>query len=217
MLVDDHELVRHAVAQALGAPDISVVAEARSGEEAIPLALDVRPEVLLLDVHLPGISGIDVVRELAGQLPDCKIVMLTVSATKMQVMEAVASGRYASIGLNDAITAGDRRHAEKALRRFGILGLRDRTLAEMSYGQARRVLFARAWAREPRLALLDEPFAGLDRSTRADLAQRLNEWLDDGGSCLIATHHRDEWPAHTTHVLELDHGRAVTCHALGDT
>jgi molybdate transport system ATP-binding protein len=138
-------------------------------------------------------------------------------APKMQVMEAVASGRYASIGLNDAITAADRRHVERALRRFGIFGLRHRTLAEMSYGQARRVLFARAWTREPKLALLDEPFAGLDRATRADLAQRLNEWLDIGGSCLIATHHRDEWPAHTTHVLELDHGRAVTCHALGDT
>jgi ABC-type molybdenum transport system ATPase subunit/photorepair protein PhrA len=136
---------------------------------------------------------------------------------KMQVMEAVASGRYASIGLNDAITARDRRHAERALRRFGIFGLRDRTLVEMSYGQARRVLFARAWARAPKLALLDEPFAGLDRATRADLARRLNEWLDAGGSCLIATHHRDEWPSHTTHVLELDHGRAVTCHALGDT
>ncbi|HEX6397406.1 MAG TPA: ATP-binding cassette domain-containing protein [Steroidobacteraceae bacterium] len=136
---------------------------------------------------------------------------------KMQVMEAVASGRYASIGLNEAITPGDRRHAEAALRRFGIFALRHRTLAEMSYGQARRVLFARAWAREPKLALLDEPFAGLDRATRADLAQRLNEWLDTGGSCVIATHHRDEWPAHTTHVLELDHGRAVTCHALGDT
>ena len=136
---------------------------------------------------------------------------------KMQVMEAVASGRYASIGLNEAITAGDRRHAERALRRFGILALRRRTLAEMSYGQARRVLFARAWAREPKLALLDEPFAGLDRATRADLARRLNAWLDTGGSCVIATHHRDEWPAHTTHVLELDHGRAVTCHALGDT
>jgi iron complex transport system ATP-binding protein len=79
------------------------------------------------------------------------------------------------------------------------------------------VLFARAWTREPKLALLDEPFAGLDRGTRADLTRRLNEWLDSGGSCVIATHHRDEWPAHTTHVLELDHGRAVTCHALGDT
>jgi molybdate transport system ATP-binding protein len=135
---------------------------------------------------------------------------------KMPVMEAVASGRYASIGLNEPITAADRKHAERALRRFGIFGLRQRTLAEMSYGQARRVLFARAWAREPVLALLDEPFAGLERTTRADLARRLNDWLEAGGSCVIATHHRDEWPAHTTHVLELEQGRAVACHALGD-
>jgi molybdate transport system ATP-binding protein len=127
----------------------------------------------------------------------------------MAVMEVVASGRYASIGLNDAITATDRRHAELALRRFGLFGMRHRTLAEMSYGQARRVLFARAWAREPRLALLDEPFAGLDRATRADLTRRLNDWLDEGGSCVIATHHREEWPAHTTHILELQDGRVV--------
>jgi molybdate transport system ATP-binding protein len=135
---------------------------------------------------------------------------------KMPVMEVVASGRHASIGLNEAISAADVRHAERALRRFGIFGLRRRTLAELSYGQARRVLFARAWACEPELALLDEPFAGLDRATRADLAQRLNRWLEKGGSCIIATHHRDEWPARTTHVMELDHGRAVACHALGD-
>jgi len=136
-------------------------------------------------------------------------------APRMPVMEVVASGRYASIGLNDAITANDRKHAERALRRFGMYALRGRTLAEMSYGQARRILFARAWAREPRLALLDEPFAGLDRATRADLTKRLNEWLAEGGSCVIATHHREEWPAHTTHVLELKAGRAVASRELG--
>jgi ABC-type molybdenum transport system ATPase subunit/photorepair protein PhrA len=130
-------------------------------------------------------------------------------APKMPVLEVVASGRHASIGLNEPMTAVDRRHAERALRRFGLLAMANRTLAEMSYGQARRVLFARAWANEPRLALLDEPFAGLDRATRADLARRLNAWLADGGSCVIATHHREEWPAHTTHVLELADGRAV--------
>jgi molybdate transport system ATP-binding protein len=128
---------------------------------------------------------------------------------KMPVMEVVASGRYASIGLNDAITAADRRHAQRALRRFGLLELKRRTLAELSYGQARRVLFARAWACEPRLALLDEPFAGLDRATRADLTRRLNEWIEDGGTCVIATHHRDEWPRRTTHVLEISNGRAA--------
>jgi molybdate transport system ATP-binding protein len=136
---------------------------------------------------------------------------------KMPVMEVVASGRYASIGLNDALTASDRRHAEKALRRFGLLALRDRTMAELSYGQARRVLFARAWAREPELALLDEPFAGLDRATRADLARRLNAWLAEGGSCIIATHHREEWPAHTTHVMELADGRAVRSGHVGES
>ena len=134
---------------------------------------------------------------------------------KMPVMEVVASGRYASIGLNDIITASDRKHAERALRRFGMFAMRARTLAEMSYGQARRILFARAWAREPALALLDEPFAGLDRATRADLARRLNAWLADGGSCVIATHHREEWPAHTTHVLELKTGRVIATRALG--
>jgi molybdate transport system ATP-binding protein len=135
-------------------------------------------------------------------------------APKMPVMEVVASGRYASIGLNEKLTAADRRHAERALRRFGIYGLRHRTLAQMSYGQARRVLFARAWAREPALALLDEPFAGLDRPTRADLTRRLNLWLADGGSCVIATHHREEWPAYTTHVLDLAGGRVVASRAL---
>jgi molybdate transport system ATP-binding protein len=136
-------------------------------------------------------------------------------APKMPVMEVVASGRSASIGLNDSITAADRRHAERALRRFGLMTLRLRTLAELSYGQARRVLFARAWAREPRLALLDEPFAGLDRATRADLTRRLNDWIEDGGTCVIATHHKDEWPRRTTHVLELANGR-VTHRAGGE-
>jgi molybdate transport system ATP-binding protein len=137
-------------------------------------------------------------------------------APKMPVMEVVASGRHASIGLNDAITASDRKHAERALRRFGLFAMRGRTLAEMSYGQARRILFARAWAREPRLALLDEPFAGLDRATRADLTRRLNAWLAEGGSCVIATHHREEWPAYTTHVLELKAGRAIASREVGE-
>lgn len=129
---------------------------------------------------------------------------------KTPVIEVVASGRYASIGLNEALTSADRDVAEDALRRFGMFPMRGRTIGELSYGQMRRVLFARAWAREPRLALLDEPFAGLDLHTRAELTQRLNEWLAEGGSCMMATHHREEWPACTTHVLELAAGRMVS-------
>ena len=92
LLVDDHALVRHAVAVALSAPDIEVVAEAGTGEEAISLARELRPDLILLDVNLPGISGIDVARELCPSLPETKVVMLTVTATRLQVMEAIGAG-----------------------------------------------------------------------------------------------------------------------------
>jgi molybdate transport system ATP-binding protein len=133
---------------------------------------------------------------------------------KDDVIEVVASGRYASIGLNEPLTREDRQRALAALQQFGIEIAAGRTIAELSYGQMRRVLFARAWVREPRLALLDEPFAGLDPRTKADLVHRLEDWLVAGGCCVIATHHADEWPARTTHVLELARGRAVTMREL---
>ena len=137
-------------------------------------------------------------------------------APEMPVMEVVASGRYASIGMNDAITPMTANTRSARCAGSGCSPCAKRTMAEMSYGQARRILFARAWTREPALALLDEPFAGLDRGTRADLARRLNEWLAGGGSCVIATHHREEWPAHTTHILELEDGRVASSRALGE-
>ena len=78
LLVDDHALVRSAIRQALDAPDIEVVGEARNAEEAIELAPQLRPDLLLLDIDLPGMTGIEAVRELAPRLPDTRIVMLTV-------------------------------------------------------------------------------------------------------------------------------------------
>ncbi len=141
----------------------------------------------------------------------------SVHAPHTPVLEVVASGRYASIGLNEKISAADRRAAEGALRRFGMYAARHRTIAELSYGQMRRVLFARAWVGRPRLALLDEPFAGLDPRTRVDLMRRLDEWLAAGGSCAIATHHRSEWPMHATHELELAAGRCVAIRRLAGT
>jgi molybdate transport system ATP-binding protein len=138
----------------------------------------------------------------------------SVHLPQASVLEVVASGRYASIGLNEALTAEDRKAARAALVRFGMEHAVDRTIGELSYGQMRRVLFARAWVQEPRLALLDEPFAGLDPRTRADLSRRLDEWLMEGGACVMATHHAEEWPSRTSHVLELVNGRAVSSREL---
>ena len=89
MLVDDHALVRSAVRQALTAPDIEVVGEAASAEEALLLAPQLNPDVLLLDINLPGSDGMHVLRELHPRLPDTRIVMLTVSSERRDLIEAV--------------------------------------------------------------------------------------------------------------------------------
>ncbi len=92
MLVDDHPMVRSAIRQAISAPDIEVVGEASSAEEALELALKLRPDVLLLDIDLPGMSGVQLLREIAPRLPDTKIVMLTVSSGQRHALEAVRHG-----------------------------------------------------------------------------------------------------------------------------
>jgi len=92
MLVDDHALVRSAVRQALTANDIEVVGEASTAEEALLLAPRLAPDVLLLDLNLPGTSGLGLLRELAPRLPSTKIVMLTISDDRRDLMDAVRSG-----------------------------------------------------------------------------------------------------------------------------
>jgi two-component system, NarL family, nitrate/nitrite response regulator NarL len=92
MLVDDHAFVRSAIRQALTTPDMEVVGEAASGEEAIELAPLLRPDVLLVDIDLPGMSGLRLLRELRPRLPDAKFVMLTVSTSQVDVLEAVRLG-----------------------------------------------------------------------------------------------------------------------------
>ncbi|MGH2401743.1 MAG: response regulator [Candidatus Limnocylindria bacterium] len=94
LLVDDHALVRSAIRQALQAPDVEVVGEASSAEEALEMAPMLRPDLLLLDIDLPGLSGIEAVRELAPRLPDTRIVMLTVSTDRRDLLGAVRHGAF---------------------------------------------------------------------------------------------------------------------------
>lgn len=95
MLVDDHALVRAAVRQAIDAPDVEMVAEAGSAEEALQLAIEQRPDVLLVDIDLPGMDGVGLVRELAPRLPETRIVMLTVSSADHHLVDAM---RYGACG-----------------------------------------------------------------------------------------------------------------------
>ena len=92
MLVDDHAFVRGAIRQALTAPDVEIVAEASTAEEAAAIALSVRPDVILLDIDLPGASGLDLLGDLASRLPDTRIVMLTVSSETRDATTAMRLG-----------------------------------------------------------------------------------------------------------------------------
>ena len=132
----------------------------------------------------------------------------------LTVNEVVQSGRYASIGLNDAPTAADRLAARRALRHFGLTRLARRRLGELSYGQSRRALFARALVRAPRLLLLDEPFAGVDAPTRRLLARRIHALAAGGATVVVSAHNPAEWRAWATHELELAAGRARYCGPL---
>lgn len=118
----------------------------------------------------------------------------------------VQSGRHASIGLNDAPSAADRAAARRALREFGLSSLATCAIRELSYGQLRRVLFARAWVRAPILLLLDEPFSGVDEPTRRDLSERIEAKVAGGVAVVMTTHRRSEWPRCASHELELAAG-----------
>jgi molybdate transport system ATP-binding protein len=133
---------------------------------------------------------------------------------ELTVTEVVQSGRHASIGLNGAPSPADRAAARRALALFGLTRLARRPLAELSYGESRRVLFARACVREPELLLLDEPFAGVDAPTRHALLRRVAALAANGAAVVVTTHQRDDWPGCATHELELAGGRARYCGPL---
>ncbi|MCC6632642.1 MAG: ATP-binding cassette domain-containing protein [Gammaproteobacteria bacterium] len=125
------------------------------------------------------------------------------------VQDTVVSGLHASLGLNFRATAAECRKALAALKSVGMEEFADRTLAEMSYGQVRRILFARAIVTRPRVLLLDEPFTGLSPGLRTQLLAWVEERIVAGVTVVMATHYRGEWPRHASHELVLRRGRIV--------
>jgi DNA-binding NarL/FixJ family response regulator len=92
LLVDDLALLRGAVRQALSAQDVAVVAEVSTAEDALRVAPEAHPDVALIDVDLPGMNGIALLRELAPRLPDTRFVMLTASVNPEDVLESLRLG-----------------------------------------------------------------------------------------------------------------------------
>jgi two-component system, NarL family, response regulator NreC len=93
LLVDDHEVVRVGLKSFLQAQEgIQVVAEASNGEEAIKLALQHKPDIVLMDITMPGMDGLEATRKLNVLSPDCKVLALTVHDDKQYFMQMLAAG-----------------------------------------------------------------------------------------------------------------------------
>lgn len=93
LLVDDHTLFREGLASLFSyQDDFSVVAEAGTGEEAIEKAKTLRPDLILMDIDLPGMDGISATRSLKAELPEIPIVILTVYDNTDKLFEAIKAG-----------------------------------------------------------------------------------------------------------------------------
>ena len=92
MLVDDRPLVRNGIASLLRAHGHEVVGEAADGREALDIVGQASPDVVLMDIRMPGMGGLEATRLMTAQHPEVKIVMLTVSDDENDLFEAVKSG-----------------------------------------------------------------------------------------------------------------------------
>ena len=93
ILIDDHPLLRKGVAQLIALEDnLEVVAEASSGEEGITLAIEHQPDLILLDLNMKGLSGIDTLNALKQAQAKAKVLMFTVSDSEIDVLQALKFG-----------------------------------------------------------------------------------------------------------------------------
>jgi molybdate transport system ATP-binding protein len=155
--------------------------------------------------HLPG-EPLDAFQQRVGRVsPELQAALPRVATA----LETVVAGLRNAHAVDAPPNPVERAQARRALRLCGAAALAGRPYGTLSYGQARRVLFARALAGGPDILLLDEPCTGLDSRTRASLLALLHSARLRATTIIMASHHRDEWLARSTHELQLLAGRVV--------
>jgi len=92
LIVDDHPITRDALAALLGERDFTVVGQAGDGESAIELARTLQPQLVLLDLSMPGLSGLEALPRIREAAPECEVVVLTASGTEENLLAAIRGG-----------------------------------------------------------------------------------------------------------------------------
>lgn len=124
--------------------------------------------------------------------------------------DAVLSGFFSAVGIwrgNMRVTADMERKAGAALRKLGVEHLADRFMTEMSTGEARRVLVARALVHRPRALVLDEPTSSLDLRAAREFRDTLRRLARSGTSVVLVTHHLEDIIPEVRRVILLREGR----------
>ena len=105
MVVDDQALVREGLMTLLEtAPDVTPVAAASDGEEAVALAARHRPDVVLMDLRMPGVDGVEATRRIRAAQPDTEIVVLTTHADEASILDALQAGARGYLTKDAGIT-----------------------------------------------------------------------------------------------------------------
>ena len=115
LIVDDHEVVRLGLRTLLGGhEDIIVVDEAASADEAVRKALQYNPDVIIMDIRMPGQNGIEACREILNQKPDTQVIMLTSYAEDEMLFDAISAGAVGYV-----LKQGGGDDLVRAIRRVG--------------------------------------------------------------------------------------------------
>jgi DNA-binding NarL/FixJ family response regulator len=127
MVVDDHPMWRDGVARDLAEREFEVVATAGDAAAAVRIAGTVRPDVVLMDLNLGSVSGVEAIREITGALPATRVLVLSASGEHADVLEAVKAGASGylikSASVAELVEAVDRTAAGDAVFTPGLAGL----------------------------------------------------------------------------------------------
>lgn len=135
-------------------------------------------------VHIFG-QELDKVRKKISYVPQRESVDWDFPAS---VFDVVLMGRYAKAGLFRSVSKADKEMAEECIRKVGLESFRDRQISQLSGGQQQRVFIARALVQDADFYFMDEPFAGVDMATEADIIKLLKE-MRDKGKTVVVVHH----------------------------